>query len=123
VVFDSGFLEPEYAIGQRLISRDEFNHFRNTYLAQSELSLGLILPLLLIVFAVTIRQSNLSGWEMCWISTSIVIATCVLFVLAMERHQKYLIELKLLLVGRWEKQGVDGKVIAKQKAGEAASEG
>jgi hypothetical protein len=113
-VFDKNILEPEYAIGQGLISREEYNDFRNTYLAQSELSLGLILPLLLIVFGVAIKLENVGS--KLWIPLFIVGATWFLFVIAMERRQKYRIELKLLLVSRWDKQTAADKAAREAKA-------
>ena len=113
-------LQPEYAIGQGLISREEYNDFRNTYLAQSELSLGLIIPFLLIIFAVAIKQED--NWSWLWMLLLIVASSwassCFLFFIAMERRQKYRIELGLLLLSRWDKQAAADKA-AKEAAKEA----
>jgi hypothetical protein len=120
--FDEKVLEPEYAIGQGLISRDEYNDFRNTYLAQSELSLGLIFPLLLIIFAIAINSEDV--WSKLWVPAFIVAGTFFMFVIAMERRQKYRIELKLLLVSRWDKQAAADKAAkdAKAKANDKSQE-
>ena len=40
-------LQPEYAIGAGIISRDDYNNLKNDYFALSEISPGLIVPLLL----------------------------------------------------------------------------
>jgi hypothetical protein len=122
-VFDERILEPEYAIGQGLISRDEYNDFRNGFLAQSELSLGLVLPLILVVFAEA--KDFLHVWSrLVWASGFIFLATWFLFVVAMERRQKYRIELKLLLVSRWDKQAAADKAAkdAKAKAADKTQE-
>jgi len=100
--FDERLTQPEYAIGQGLISQSELNDLRNTYLAQSELSLGLIFPMLLMIFAVAYSLSV--GWRQCWIAPLITMASLCLSLLAVERRQKYRIELGLLLVSRWDKQ-------------------
>jgi hypothetical protein len=204
VNFDPKVLEPEYAIGQGLVSQAEFNDFRNTYLAQSELSLGLIIPTLLIAFAIgtnvdqrqrelkmeefqelepraeqfhpdsvsvavhpdsvkpahpdsvsvparrpnkwsvvlvepsgaKVEEEGTSG-ELRWgqavrqgqqraasdirgtkvgILTSIVLGSFLCFVLAMERRQKYRIEMKLLLISRWDKQAAADKAAKEAKA-------
>jgi len=117
-LFDDKILEPEYAIGQGLISREELSDFRNSYRAQSELSLGLILPLILIVFALIIRMTpaQIRGYTALWILGSIAAATAFLFVISMERRQKYRVELGLLLVSRWDKQAAADKAAKEAKA-------
>jgi hypothetical protein len=116
-VFNSNILEPEYAIGQGLISGDEFESFRNTYLAQSELSLGLIFPLLLIVLGATLTpQTVATVSDRLWMLVLVLGASSFLFIIAMERRQKYRIELKLLLVSRWDKQAAADKAAKEAKA-------
>src|SRR6266478_1554807 len=111
--FDESLLDPEYAIGQGLISRDEYVAFRNSYLAQSELSLGLIIPLLLIIFALVLNP-HVGARHNSWILLFLIMVSAFLFVLAMERRQKYHLELTQLLLGRWE------KLVAADKAAKEA---
>jgi len=46
-------LSPSYAIGMNIITQDQYDSLRNRYSALSELSLGLILPMILIVLGLT----------------------------------------------------------------------
>src|SRR5208283_138209 len=97
-------LQPEYAIGMGIITRDDYNNEMNQYFAQSELSLGLIVPLILIVLGLVLTpQVGLNGGA--WIAMCLALAPIsgVLFVVGMERWQKYRMELKLLIMGNWEK--------------------
>jgi len=102
-VFDKRLLDPEFAIGQQLLTRDEYLAFRNGYVAQSELSIGLIFPLALVIFAFAV-DPHIYARNNPWVLTFLIVATAALFMLAIERRQKYKIELKSLLLGRWEKQ-------------------
>src|ERR1051325_5315988 len=47
-------LQAEYAIGKGLITQTEVDDLRNRYGAQGDLSLGLLLPFLLLVFALLV---------------------------------------------------------------------
>jgi hypothetical protein len=97
-------LQPEYAIGMGIITRDDYNNQMNEYFAQSELSLGLIVPLILIVLGLVLTpQVGLRNEA--WVAMCVALAPIsgVLFVLGMERWQKYRMELKLLILGNWER--------------------
>jgi hypothetical protein len=97
-------LQPEYAIGMGVITRDDYNNEMNQYFAQSELSLGLIVPMILIVLGLRlIPEVGLNGGA--WVAMCLALAPIsgVLFVVGMERWQKYRMELKLLILGNWEK--------------------
>jgi hypothetical protein len=109
-------LQPSYAIGMGIITDDQYNTVKNEYFAQSELSLGLIVPLILIVLGLAlIPQIGLgptgSGGElnlhsMAWffICASLAPISMGLFVVGAERFHKFRMEVKLLIMGNWQKQ-------------------
>lgn len=111
-------LQAEYAVGKGIISQDELTNLQNRYGAQGDLSLGLLPPFLLIVFAVLVStDANLHGW---WFALVVVAAvSAFLFFLAIERRNKYRKELRLLLLGRIQKQ-LDADKAAKEAKKEAA---
>lgn len=97
-------LQPEYAIGMNIITRDDYDSQTNQYFAQSELSLGAIIPLILIVLGLVLTpQVGLNGGA--WVMMCVALAPLsgVLFFIGMERWQKYRMELKLLILGNWER--------------------
>jgi len=95
-------LEPEYAVGTGLITQDEFNAIKNDYFSQSELSAGLIVPLILLAFA----GSN-SHWSLWWqrivVALIVGVVSFFLYLVAVERRFQYRFELKILILGRWDK--------------------
>lgn len=93
-------LEPEYAVGKGLITQEEFNDVKNQYFAQSELSMGLILPLILLAFAASYR---LLPWERVFLAAFVGLASFFLYLVAVERRFQYRFELKILILGRWDK--------------------
>jgi hypothetical protein len=117
-------LQPPYAIGMNLISRDDYNNLKNEYFSQSELSLGLILPMVLIVLGLVLTpQIGLTppGWptdSTSWYSLqfwlrglawtfmclAMVRISEALFLVGMERYHKFRLEVKLLILGNWQKQ-------------------
>jgi len=96
----SAVLEPEYAVGKGLITQDEFNAMKNEFFAQSELSVGLIMPLILLA-------SALSYWMLPWERIVLAFAlgvTCgALYMVGLERRFQYRFELKIMILGRWDK--------------------
>jgi hypothetical protein len=97
-------LQPEYAIGMGIITRDDYNNEMNEYFAQSELSLGLIVPLILIVLGLVLTpQVGLNGLPWVLLCVALAPISGLLFFIGMERWQKYRMELKLLILGNWEK--------------------
>ena len=105
-------LQAEYAVGKGIITQDELTNLQNKYGAQGDLSLGLLPPFLLIVFAVLVStDSDLRPW---WFALVVVaVVSAFLFFLAIERRNKYRKELRLLLLGKIQKQ-VDADQAAKQ---------
>jgi hypothetical protein len=93
-------LEPEYAVGKGLITQDEFDAVKNEFFAQSELSVGLILPLICLAGAVSYW---LSLGERIALSLFVVVVSCLLYLVAVERRFQYRFELKILILGRWDK--------------------
>jgi hypothetical protein len=117
-------LQPPYAIGMNLISRDDYNTLKNEYFSQSELSLGLILPMVLIVLGLVLTpQLGLAppGWPkdpamlhelqfwlrgLAWtfMCLAMVRLSEAMFLIGMERYHKFRLEVKLLILGNWQKQ-------------------
>lgn len=113
-------LQPSYAIGVGIITQDDYNNLKNNYFAQSELSVGLIIPLIVIVLGLAlapqagIRPVGLKspGGMTEWASSFAWFLTCAalaplstfLFLVGTERYQKFRMELKLLILGNWKKQ-------------------
>ena len=95
-------LEPEYAVGTGLITQDEFNAIKNDYFSQSELSAGLILPLILLAFAGSHSYWSL-GWQRIIVALFVGVASFLLYLVAVERRFQYRFELKILILGRWDK--------------------
>ena len=94
-------LESEYAVGKGLISREDLTSFRNQYLSQSQLSLGLIPALLFLIFALLVDVPDLADY---WPALLLIGAMSgSLFFLAIERRHKYRTDLKLQLLGRIQK--------------------
>ena len=115
-------LQPPYAIGMGLITRDDYNSLKNEYFSQSELSLGLILPMILIVLGLVLTpqlgltpqglaSSSLRELQT-WLRLLAWALMCLLmiplsqslFLIGMERYHKFRLELKLLILGNWQKQ-------------------
>lgn len=97
-------LQPEYAIGMQIISRDDYTDEMNEYFAQSELSLGLIVPLILVVLGLVLTpQIGLKGLWWVVMCSALMPISGMLFFIGMERWQKYRMELKLLILGNWER--------------------
>jgi hypothetical protein len=109
-------LQPAYAIGMGIITGDQYNTLKNEFFAQSELSLGLIVPMILVVLGLAlIPQIGLgptgSGGEltmhaMAWFFICALLApiSMGLFVVGAERFHKFRMEVKLLILGNWQKQ-------------------
>jgi hypothetical protein len=121
-------LQPEYAIGSGVISRDDYNKLKDEFFAQSELSLGLIVPIVLIVLGVKLTpQLNLAGIYWVFMCVALVPIVAVLFWVGMERRNKFRLELSLLILGNWQKlqdkKEADKKAAAeKEKTKKAAEE-
>lgn len=92
----SAVLEPEYAVGKGLITQDEFNAVKNEFFAQSELSVGLIVPLICLAAAVSYW---LTSTQRIALSIFVIVVSCVLYLVAVERRFQYRFELKILILG------------------------
>jgi hypothetical protein len=91
---------PEYAIGQGLITRDEYNRIQDEYFAQSQMSLGLILPVCVLAYALSkSQQLSLDIVSMRVLGAGLA----VLFVVGMDRWHKFDSELQALILSRWNK--------------------
>lgn len=123
-------VQPSYAIGMKIISNEDYNNLKNEFFSQSELSLGLIIPLILIVLGLSLMPHiglgpSFSGGggrgllhSLAWslICVSLPLICYGLFVIGAERYQKFRIEVKLLILGNWRQQQE-----AKKKAASSAA--
>jgi type II secretory pathway pseudopilin PulG len=116
---DRKILQPQYAIGQGLITRDDFDTLRNEYLAQSDLSVGLIVPVAFLLFALAVTP-QLGDWRSPWLIVGLGVATAALTILAVDRRHKYTVELQSLILGSWVKKTEAAK--AAEKAAKDAAE-
>lgn len=97
-------LQPSYAIGKGLISQDEYDNLRNEYSAEGDLSFGLILPLALLAIVLPYKLGVMADWWQVFIITVLLfVATFSLFWVGMERSHKFRMEVKLLILGKWDK--------------------
>jgi hypothetical protein len=113
-------LQPEYAIGQGLITRDDYNALQNEYLAQSDLSVGLVVPLAFLLFALAMTP-QLGEWNSPWLLRGLGVMTAVLVILGLDRRHKYRVELQSLILGSWVKKTEAAKA-AKEAANKVAKE-
>lgn len=98
--------EPTFAIGQGLITHEEKAAFEGRYLAQSELSLGLIIPVSLLMCSVASRL------DVTWrvyivVGVFAAVASYAFFVLGIERLYRFQLEIQSLVLGRLEKRTDD----------------
>ena len=114
--FPDQILFPEYAIGKRLITRDEYNELQSQYFTQAQATFGVILPTLLLLFALNYSGVlQLSTWVYIVVDALLVIA----LIAGMDRLHKFHSELQLLIVGRYD-AATDAALAAKTAAEEAA---
>jgi hypothetical protein len=109
-------LQPAYAIGIGIITGDQYNTLKNEFFAQSELSLGLIVPLILVVLGLALipqiglgpaaAGGELSLHSLAWffVCASLAPISMGLFLVGAERFHKFRMEVKLLILGNWQKQ-------------------
>jgi len=89
--------QPPYAIGQGLMLRSDFETLQNSYYSQSLISIGLILPLLLLVFALLVTpQFGLRGAPLYVI---LGLGEVLLLITGVDRRHKYVTELDGLIAG------------------------
>jgi hypothetical protein len=96
----SSVLEPEYAVGTGLITQAEFDALKGEFFSQSELSVGMILPLVCLAYALSFWISP--GWRVL-LAAGIAAASLGLYMAAVERRFQYRYELRILILGRWDK--------------------
>ena len=109
-------LQPSYAIGMGVIAQSDYTDLKNEYFAQCELSLGLIIPMILIVLGLKLTP-QVGLVHTAWVVMCLAMApiSTVLFLIGAERYHKYRMELKLLILGNWKKQQ-DAKQVAATSA-------
>jgi hypothetical protein len=100
-----------YAIKRGFISKDEYDTLRNTYLAQSELSFGLLVPMLLGILYCGLTRVAFTQW---WILMAATVFTTLLAFTSLERRHKYFSELRTAIT--------QGKTIAMTSAWAADAE-
>jgi len=117
-------LQPSYAIGMGVIAQSDYTDLKNEYFAQCELSLGLIIPMILIVLGLKLTPQV--GLEhISWVVMCLAMApiSTILFLIGAERYHKYRMELKLLILGNWRKQQDAKEAAATSSASKQATSG
>lgn len=87
--------QPPYAIGQGLMLRSDFENLQNSYYSQSLVSTGLMIPLFLLVFAVTFRPQFQLGGPMLYVLFGL--GEGLLLVTGVDSRHKYFTELENLI--------------------------
>ncbi|MGP0021170.1 MAG: Ig-like domain-containing protein [Candidatus Sulfotelmatobacter sp.] len=87
--------QPPYAIGQGLMLRSDFENLQNSYYSQSLISTGLMIPLFLLVFAVTFRPQFQLGGPMLYVLFGL--GEGLLLVTGVDSRHKYFTELETLI--------------------------
>jgi hypothetical protein len=105
-------LLPEYAIGVGLITREEYEGIRSDYFTQTQWTLGLIIPLLLLWAALAMRDES-ARW---WVHAIFITLVGVAFVGGMDRLHNYYAQLQSLIAGKYV-----AKVMAREAAEAAAA--
>lgn len=105
-------LLPEYAIGVGLISRDEYDSIRRDYFTQTQWTLGLIIPLIMLWIALGIRPEPLP-W---WLHVVFLLLAGVALIGGMDRLHNYYAQLQSLIAGKYV-----AKLIAREAAEAAAA--
>lgn len=111
--------QPQYAIGQNLMSRSDFETLQNSYYSQSLVSTGLMLPLFFLVFALLVTpQLGFGGTRLYWV---LGLGEVLLLITGVDRRHKYYIELEGLIAGAFlktcaqnEKKPTTGASVASQ---------
>jgi hypothetical protein len=89
--------QPEFAIGQGLITRDAYNAIRNEYYAQSTISIGIILPLMLLTFAMLATpQIGVTPSALLWFV--FITAQMFLLLVGADRKHKFDMEVETTIV-------------------------
>jgi len=87
--------QPQYAIGQGLMARSDFEALQNSYYSQSLISSGSMLPLFLLVLAVLLTPQFALGGH--WIFVTLGLGEVLLLITGVDRRHKYLAELDSLI--------------------------
>lgn len=96
--------QPEYAIGQGLITRDEYNGIRDEYYTQSLISSGLVLPVMLLVFGFEVTpQLGLGGskWYQLVLWVFLVLMETALIMVGADRRNKFEVELETRIAAQY----------------------
>jgi hypothetical protein len=96
----------QYAIGLGLISKEDVASIENGSLAQSNLALGMIFPLSLLMCSLASRL-RVGQFEYLVIGIGVVFATAALFFVGMDRRYRYRSDLRALIIGRWLKSKLE----------------
>jgi hypothetical protein len=106
---------PEYAIGQKVISRADYDAVRLQYKTQAQIAFGAVLALFILAAVILWRM----GWrEGRWPAGSIVAGAGFLGFLGFDRLHKYHAELQSLIAGNYRailRAKVDEDAAAEQK--------
>ena len=87
--------QPQYAIGQGLMLRSDFQNLQESYYSQSLISIGLILPFFLLVFAFLLKPQFGFGGAPLYVMLGV--GEVLLLITGVDRRHKYLTELDGLI--------------------------
>ena len=94
-------LYPEYAIGQQLITRAEYDDIRNSYYVQGQAACGLFIPLIGLSIASVGSDQVSVPW---YVKVLVPLFAVLALVGGLDRLHKYQSELQALIVGRFERK-------------------
>lgn len=107
------------ALGRRLITMEEYSQIRDQYLPESELCFGLIVPILLLIFAwAATSRSSLGGSSLLTIPA---VSTAVLVIGGIDRRHKFQSEVRQFIAGRARKEEAKGRLARRRNKTAKAS--
>jgi hypothetical protein len=96
--------QPEFAIGQGLLTRAEYNGIRDDSYAQSLISIGLVLPIMFLTFAIVVTPQlglGVAWWSKSLLWLFLVAAETALIMVGADRRHKFDMEVESLIASRF----------------------
>jgi hypothetical protein len=112
--------QPQYAIGQGLMARSDFETLQNSYYSQSLISTGLMLPLLLLVFALLVTPQLGLGSAALYLVLGI--GEVLLLITGVDRRHKYNAELDSLISSAFLKMCAQNEKSATDKSSKSVAD-
>jgi hypothetical protein len=108
------------AIGLGLVTNEEIAAAGDESLAQSKLAFGIIVPLSLLLYALALRLQFSLG-VILLIFLIALVSDAVLFIVGIDRFYKHRLELRSLILGSFEKKGLEQMTPTEQTLARAKS--